>query len=132
MRPASRPRPIPAAAAPSLPCSCFFPGGFLGIRTTTGSLAAGQCGVHERLLLLIVQLIVAGGRCGRALAARVEQLVTIVQRFLQAMPDLVPGTLVLRLLLAPDDVTERRVFLYQRSIAADREGIQLLDPHDGD
>src|SRR5688572_15966349 len=57
----------------------------------------------QRLLLADVQRMDAGRRRGCTGAPCVEQLVRLAERLLQAMANLVPRALVLRLLLAPND-----------------------------
>ena len=48
------------------------------------------------------------------------------------MADLVPGALVLRLFLAPDDLARVRVVRERRRVILGRERIELLDAHDRD
>ena len=72
-----------------------------------------------------------GWRRGRA-TARVQQFLVTFQRILQAVADLVPGALVLRLFLAPDDLARVRVMRERCRVVLGREWIELLDAHDRD
>ena len=51
---------------------------------------------------------------------------------LQAMTNLIPAALILRLFLAPDDLARIRVLADSRLVLLRGKGIQLLDAHDGD
>ena len=55
------------------------------------------------MLLTHVQRVNAGGRRSGTRPAGIEQLVRFAERFLQAVPDLVPGALILRLFLTSND-----------------------------
>src|SRR5262245_6129075 len=48
------------------------------------------------------------------------------------MADLIPGALILRLLLAPDDFLRVAIAPDDSSVFLDRERIELLDPHQRD
>src|SRR5690242_656234 len=91
-----------------------------------------QGGMDQRGLLVVVDLGDAGCRRGRGSAARVEYLATATQRFLQAMADLVPGSLILGLFLAPDDLAGVGVTMQRGLVLLTREGIELLDTHERD
>src|SRR5579859_88398 len=65
--------------------------------------------LDQRLLLLHMQLHVAGSSGGRGRTTGVAQHMLLLQRLLETMPYLVPGTLVARFLLAPDDVARVRI-----------------------
>src|SRR5688572_29954789 len=90
-----------------------------------------QCVGDERFLLALVKDVKAGRRRGGALASRVAERSVVVERRLQAMADLVPGALVLRLFLAPDDVARLRVAVEYHLVVVRRERVQLLDADDG-
>src|SRR5690606_37032163 len=92
----------------------------------------GQCRGDQRFLLANVQRVDAGrGRRG-ARPSCIEKLMLVGQRLLQAVPDLVPRTLILRLFLAPDDLLRIRIVLDRARVLLDRERIQLLDPDQRD
>src|SRR5690606_31382821 len=86
----------------------------------------------QRLLLAPMQRVDTGSGGRRAGTAGIEQLVPVVQRLLQAVPDLVPGALVLGLLLTPDDLGRIRVARDRARVLLDRKGIELLDAYDRD
>src|SRR5262245_4642803 len=52
------------------------------------------------------------------------------ERLLQAMADLMPCTLILGLLLTPDDLTRVPVASEQRGVRVHRKRVELLDPYE--
>ena len=72
-------------------------------------------------------------RCRRrsVRSTSVRQAVLFRQRRLQAMTNLVPGTLVLGFLLAPHDVRNVRVPLDGCGVLLDGERIEFFQPNDG-
>ena len=69
----------------------------------------------------------AGLLCGMT-AAGVQQLLAFgIQFGIEPMADLIPGALVLRLFLTPDDLSGRAVLAQDELIGLRRERIQLLD-----
>ena len=75
----------------------------LGAAGTTESV------VQQFLLLGKVLVVVADGRRGRGRTTCIRQLLPVLQDFLEVMLDEEPGTLVLRLILAPDDLRGVRI-----------------------
>ena len=92
-----------------------------------------QRGIDQLALLGIVDLGDAGGRRRRVLAACIQQrLASFCSEPSQPVADLVPGALVLRLFLAPDDFARLRIAAQHALVCLHRERIELLDAHDGD
>src|SRR6185312_3564109 len=89
-------------------------------------------GFHELLLLLGMELLVAHGRGGRRLAARVVQLLVRAHVAHQVVLDAVPRALVAGLLLAPDHGLRVRVELDLGLELVVRERVELLEAHDRD
>ena len=73
-----------------------------------------------------------GGRRRRRRASRVQQLALRAERPIELMADLVPGALVLRLLLTPDDFLRRVVAIEHRLVLFAGKRVELLEPHEGD
>ncbi len=71
---------------------------------------------------------------GAAAGARPEYSSSCLcaERLLQAVADLVPGALVLRLFLAPHHLAGVRIVAQRRRVVLARERIELLDAHDRD
>src|SRR6185312_750421 len=88
-----------------------------------------QRGVDQRLLLGLVNLADARGGRRRRRAAGVEHDAPLAQRLLQAVADLVPGALVLRLLLTPHHLTQIRIACEHRLVVLGRERVELLDAY---
>src|SRR4051794_12283966 len=80
----------------------------LGFARAVFFVAGDQRGLDEPALLGFVNLGDAGGRRRRRRAAGIQQLALAAQG-LQAMADLVPGALVLRLFLAPHHFARVRI-----------------------
>src|SRR5688572_16805874 len=81
----------------------------------------------ERFLLALMLGMNAGRGCRRPFAAGIEQRVILAETGLQPVAYLVPGALVLRLLLAPDDLTRFRIAVEDRLVLLGRERIELFD-----
>src|SRR6188768_551324 len=89
-----------------------------------------QRGIDQFALLGFVDLSDAGGRCRRMAASGIQQgMAVLLQTAFQAMPDRVPGALVLRLFLAPDDFARLRIAAQHGLVGLTGEGIQLLDAY---
>ena len=58
-------------------------------------------------------------------------MLLFAKRILQSVPDLVPGTLVLRLLLTPDDFAGIRIIRQQFCVLVDWKWIQLFNTDNG-
>src|SRR5262249_30623644 len=85
--------------------------------------------MDERVLLGFVHLANAGGGRRSGCAPRVQYLATLEQ-LLQAVADLVPRALVLRLLLTPDNLPRVRVPIEDRLVLIAGERIELLDAYE--
>src|SRR5436190_5902031 len=88
--------------------------------------------LEQRLLLLLVQVGVAHRGRRRRRPAGVAETLALVHVLVDVVLDEEPGALVLRLVLAPDDLAQVRVLLELGSERLVREGIELLHPNDGD
>src|SRR5579862_3015103 len=88
--------------------------------------------IYQLLLLLVVQRQVTGRGRGRGLAHGVAQdlLRAHVAQHVVLQP--VPGALVARFFLAPDDLVGVRIEVDLRLKLVVRERIELRDAHDGD
>src|SRR6185437_8348195 len=93
--------------------------GLLGRRGT-------QRGLDARLLLGLVQSHDSGRARGGRRAAGV-QYAPILAEALEAMADLVPRALIMRLLLTPDDLARVRIAEQRRLILLARKRVELLD-----
>src|SRR5690606_35980715 len=88
-------------------------------------------GLIEQLLqLLQMQVVVAHGRGGHGRASGILDLAPGRQGTLQPVPRGVPGSLVARLFLAPDERLRARIAAQLRGQAHVRERVQLLDAQD--
>ena len=74
----------------------------------------------------------SGRRCGSTRATGVKKLVMDFERFLQPMSNLVPRTLVLRFLLAPNDLLDVREVLEKLGKLRNWKWVQLFDSDDRD
>src|SRR5574337_379264 len=86
----------------------------------------------QRDLFGDVGVVVSGGRRRRARTTRVRKAVFRPGARLQVMPDLEPGPLVHRFLLAPDHLPGQGIPVQLGRHFGARERIQLLDAGDGD
>src|SRR6266436_9070735 len=82
---------------------------------------------HQILLLLFVQSGNTRGRRRRAGASRIEKFVERSQLRLQPVANQVPATLILRLLLAPDDFAGVFVLAQNRLVLVRGKGVELLE-----
>src|SRR6185369_17871859 len=104
-----------------------------GARSLRGCRLAdrgGQCGLHQLALLGLMEARETRGGRGRRGAPRVVDRARLAREILQAMADLEPGALILRFLLAPDELARVAVSIQNRRVLLGREGIELLDAHD--
>ncbi len=72
-----------------------------------------------------------GSGCGSARPACIVELLALLEGILQPVPDLVPGTLVFRLFLTPNNFIRVGVLLEQIRVVGNRERINLLDADKG-
>src|SRR6185437_5105790 len=91
-----------------------------------------QGGMNQPGLLGFMDLADAGRRCGSRRTPGVQHLTSSAQGLLEAMTDLVPGTLVLWLLLTPHNLARIRIPVECRLVLFGRERIELLDSHQCD
>ena len=94
--------------------------------------AAGEGLVDEPLLLLDVHRAVPDGGSGGGITADVVHPVAVGHDLVESVLDLVPGALILRFLLAPDDLVRGSVGRQRGLELLLRERVELLDAHDGD
>src|SRR5436853_6579762 len=99
---------------------------------SAAALAAAERLADDPVLLAQVRRRVALARARAPRAAGVAERRRLRQRLLEPVADRPPGAHVLRLLLRPDDLLERRVRPQQLAGRFDRERVELLEPRDGD
>src|SRR5664279_2185770 len=87
---------------------------------------------EEGLLLLLVQVCVADRRRRRRRPPGVAELLAIGHVLVDVVLDEEPGALVLRLVLAPDDLGEVGVLLHLGREGLVRERVELLDADERD
>src|SRR5580765_6746428 len=88
--------------------------------------------LEQRLLLLLVQVRVAHRRRCRRRPPGVAEALALVHVLVDVVLDEEPGALVLRLILAPDDLAQVRVLLELGRERLVRERVELLDTDDRD
>src|SRR5436190_18163248 len=88
--------------------------------------------LEQRLLLLLVQVGVADRRQRRRRPAGVAEALSLAHVLVDVVLDEEPRALVLRLVLAPHDLAQARVFLELGSERLVRERIELLDADNRD
>src|SRR5690606_19746133 len=105
----------------------------------SGGVAVGFPGARPRgaerrrqqfLLLRVVLVVVADGGRGGGGASGVAELLRVLHRFGDLVLHVEPGALVLRFVLAPDDLRRRRVLLHLGFEGLVRERIDLLEAHE--
>src|SRR5262249_58324465 len=82
---------------------------------------------YQPLLLDLMDLADAGGGRGRGSAAGIQHRSPPERQLLQAVADLIPGALVLRLFLTPDDLARVGIAVEDRLVLLGRERIELLN-----
>src|SRR4051812_31928768 len=111
---------------------------FLGARTGRARALFGQDEtlefrerrLQQLLLLRVVLVVVTDGRRARCRTTRIREALASFEALEDVVLDLEPGTLVLRLVLCPDQLGRVRELLQFGGKRLVREWIELLDADD--